>query len=381
MGLKISIIGAGPAGLYLACLLKRSGGNHEIRIVEQNARDSTFGFGLAFSQRALELLRQQDEETWAVLWPSLEFWSDSVVSLNGDSVRIDGMGYAGIGRLRLLQGLQRQAQKLRIEPIYGHAVRSPEEFADFELVVGADGANSVVRSFDRQRFGTSISHFSNRFAWFGTRRTFDALTHTFLDTPYGAFNAHHHRHAPDMSTFVVEAGEATFFRCGFDRIAPKESQEFCESIFAPVLNGERLISNKSMWRRFPRISNRCWWAGNWVLLGDALHTAHFSVGSGTRMAMEDALALAQALDGHGKDVTAALGVFERARRPRAERLIAAAEASARWYENFATHMQLPLMDFAISYITRSGRIDIEQLRRNSSAFMAEYERYRRSSPQ
>src|SRR5579863_1053232 len=125
MGLKISIIGAGPAGLYLACLLKRGGSNHEIRIVEQNSRDSTFGFGLAFSQRALELLRQQDEETWAILWPSLEFWTDSVVALNADSVRIDGMGYAGIGRLRLLQGLQRQAQKLRIETIYGHAVRSP----------------------------------------------------------------------------------------------------------------------------------------------------------------------------------------------------------------------------------------------------------------
>ncbi len=376
MRLKVSIIGAGPAGLYLACLLRRGGGDHEIRIVEQNARDSTFGFGVAFSQRALELLRRQDEETWAAVWPDLEFWNDSVVSLNGESVRIDGMGYAGIGRLRLLQVMQEQARQLGIRPDYGRVVRSPEEFADSDLIVGADGANSVIRNSGQQRFGANLSQFNNRFAWFGTRRRFDALTHTFLEAGHGAFNAHHHRHAADMSTFVVEVDEATFFRCGFESMGPEKSQALCESIFASVLNGESLISNKSIWRRFPRVSNRNWWSGNRVLLGDALHTAHFSIGSGTRMAMEDALALAAALNRHTDDVPAALMEFEQARRPDAERLVTAADASAQWYEKFAKHMRLPLMEFAMSYVTRSGRVDVDRLRRSSGAFMAAYEAYR-----
>jgi 2-polyprenyl-6-methoxyphenol hydroxylase-like FAD-dependent oxidoreductase len=376
MGLKVSIIGAGPAGLYLACLLRRGGGNHEIRIVEQDSPDSTFGFGVAFSHRALELLRRQDEETWAAVRPYLEFWNDSVVSLNGESVRIDGMGYAGIGRLRLLQVLQEQAERLGIRPDYGRVVRSPEEFADSDLIVGADGANSVMRNSGQQGFGATLSQFNNRFAWFGTRRRFDALTHTFLETEHGAFNAHHHRHAPDMSTFVVEVDEATFFRCGFESMGPEKSQALCESIFASVLNGESLISNKSIWRRFERISNRNWWSGNRVLLGDALHTAHFSIGSGTRMAMEDALALAAALNRHTDDVPAALADFEQARMPIADRLVAAADASAQWYEQFATHMRLPLMEFAMSYVTRSGRVDVDRLRRGSASFMAEYEAYR-----
>lgn len=374
--MKISIVGAGPAGLYFACLLRRGDRSHEIRIVEQDARDLTFGFGVAFSQRALDRLRIQDEETWATVWPHLEFWNDSIVSLNGETVRIDGMGYAGIGRLRLLHVLQDQAQRLGIRPDYGHTVRSPGEFRDSDLIVGADGANSVIRDFSRQGFGAKLAHFTNRFAWFGTRRRFDALTHTFLDTPHGAFNAHHHRHTPDMSTFVVEVDEATFLRCGFETMEPQKSQEFCETIFAPVLAGEPLIGNRSFWRRFPRISNQNWSQGNQVLLGDALHTAHFSIGSGTRMAMEDAIALADALNRHGNDPASALVQFEQARRPDAERLIAAADASAQWYEGFALHMKLPLLEFAMSYVTRSGRVDVGRLQRCSAGFMAEYEAYR-----
>jgi 2-polyprenyl-6-methoxyphenol hydroxylase-like FAD-dependent oxidoreductase len=378
MTVNVSIVGAGPAGLYLACLLKRSHRDYAVRVIEQNAPKSTFGFGLAFSQRALELLRRQDEETWAAIWPSLELWSDSIVSLNGETVRIDGMGYGGIARLRLLQLLQDKAQSLGIEPQYGCTVQRPDE-VEADLVVGADGANSVIRRFSQQRFGTSIDQFSNHFAWFGTRARFDGLTHTFVETPYGAFNAHHHPHAPDMGTFVVEMDEATFHRCGFEHMPAERAQTFSETIFASVLKGEPLISNKSIWRRFPRIRNTHWSQDNRVLLGDAAHTAHFSIGSGTRIAMEDALALSVALDAAPNDIRAALTAFEDERRPKVERLFAAANASAEWYENFAAHMRMPLMEFAMSYITRSGRIGEEQLRNSSAAFMAQYDAHRGST--
>src|SRR5207302_2627161 len=223
-------------------------------------------------------------------------------------------------RLRLLNVLQQLAEKLGIAVEYGRAVASIDGFADCDLLVGADGANSMVRRSDESGFGTAVSQFSNRFAWFGTRQRFESLTHTFVETPFGAFNAHHHRHATEMSTFVVEVDEPAFFRCGFDRMDPAEAQTFCESIFRQVLDGKGLISNKSIWRRFQRVVNRRWWSGNRVLLGDALHTAHFSIGSGTRMAMEDAAALASAIETHGSDIAGVFTAFEQGRRPPSERL-------------------------------------------------------------
>jgi 2-polyprenyl-6-methoxyphenol hydroxylase-like FAD-dependent oxidoreductase len=213
----------------------------------------------------------------------------------------------------------------------------------------------------------------NRFAWFGTRKRFAALTHTFVTTELGHFNAHHHRHAPDMSTFVVEMDEATFRRGGFDTMDEEASRALCERIFAGTLDGHSLISNKSIWRQFPKVVNRRWSVGNRVLLGDALHTAHFSIGSGTRLALEDAIALAAALDQHYDDVPATLAAFQTAREPRVAKLVAAANASAAWYEHFAEHMAMPPREFAMSYITRSGRVDRERLRRLSPGFVAAYE--------
>ena len=375
--MRVAILGAGPAGLYLAYLLKRARGDFEIEIFEQNPPDATFGFGLAFSERALEFLRQEDAETWAAMQRFLERWSDSALYLNGTEIRIDGMGYAGIGRLRLLQILQERARSAGIEPVYRRAIASLQELGHADLIVGADGANSLVRQSDELSFGTSIEYLANRFAWYGTRQRFEALSHTFIDTPLGAFNAHHHRHAPDMSTFVVEVDEPTFFRCGFDRMEQAEAQIHCERVFEATLSGASLISNKSIWRRFPKIWNARWSCGNRVLLGDALHTAHFSIGSGTRLAMEDAIALARALESHAGDIPAALAAYEASRRPAVAKLVAAANASAEWYENFTDHMRLAPLDFAMSYITRSGRVDAERLRLTSPDFMAAYEAHTR----
>ena len=371
--MRVAILGAGPAGLYFANLLKRARPDFDVALYEQNPPDATFGFGIAFSERALEFLRAEDPDTWAAMEPALERWNDSILYLNGEKIRIDGIGYAGIGRLRLLQILQARARSAGVRPIYGHAVASLAEFGDADLIVGADGVNSLVRKSHEAGFGTSVEYLTNRFAWYGTPKRFDALSHAFVKTPFGAFNAHFHRHAPDISTFVIEVDEATFRRCNFETMELDEARAYCEHVFAEVLDGAPLISNKSIWRRFPKISNASWSCGNRVLLGDALHTAHFSIGSGTRLAMEDAIALARALEAHDCDVTSALAAYEKSRRPPVMKLIEAANASAQWYEHFADHMNLAPLDFAMSYITRSGRMDAERLRRTSPEFMAAYE--------
>ncbi|HEX3484729.1 MAG TPA: FAD-dependent monooxygenase [Micropepsaceae bacterium] len=371
--MRVAILGAGPAGLYFAYLMKRARPDFEISLFEQNPSDATFGFGIAFSARALEFLQAEDAATWAAIEPSLERWNDSLLYLNGEKIRIDGIGYAGIGRLRLLQILQERARMAGVRPIYNHAVAALTELEGADLIVGADGVNSLVRQDGAAGFGTSISYLTNRFAWYGTPKRFEALSHSFVETSFGFFNAHFHRHAPDMSTFVIEVDEPTFLRCGFGTMELDEARDFCARIFADVLGDAPLISNKSIWRRFPKIENASWSCENRVLIGDALHTAHFSIGSGTRLAMEDAIALCHALEIHGTDIRSALADFEKNRRPPLTRLVAAADASAQWYEHFADHMRLPPLDFAMSYITRSGRVDLERLRKTSPQFMAAYE--------
>ena len=206
--MRVAIVGAGPAGLYLAYLLKRSKLKVEVKVFEQNPPDATFGFGLVFSERALEFLNDEDPDTLAAIRPALEHWNDSILVHKGQEVRIDGMGYTGIGRLRLLQILQARARSVGVEPNYLHAIDDLETCGNADLIVGADGVNSVVRRGYENVFGTTVTYLTNRFAWFGTAKNFEALTHTFVETELGHFNAHHHPHAPDMSTFVVEVDEA-----------------------------------------------------------------------------------------------------------------------------------------------------------------------------
>ena len=362
--MRVLVAGAGPAGLYFAYLLRKQDPGAEIRVVEQNPPDATFGFGVVFSDRALEFLKADDPATYELITPQLEAWVDLVVVHRGVRTVIDGIGFAAIGRLHFLGLLQRLATSAGIAPEYDTPVG---DLAGYDLVVAADGANSTVRrSAD---FGTRITHCTNKFAWYGTPRRFEKLTQTFLRNEHGTFNVHHYPHSAAMSTFVVECDAATWQRAGFAGMGEAQTTAYLERVYAPVLEGAPLVSNKSIWRNFPNVRNERWSAGNAVLIGDALRTAHFSIGSGTRLAMEDAIALAKALFEYKKDIRTALGAFEAARRPIVEKLVAAADASGAWYDRFPEHMNLPPREFAWSYIQRSGRIDPERLRKTSPRFV------------
>ena len=366
--MRILIAGAGPSGLYLAYLVKRQLPGWEIRIVEQNARDSTFGFGVVFSERALEFLRAGDPETYDRVTPAMEAWTDITVVHRGVPVVIDGIGFSAIGRLKFLELLRGQLEAAGVSIEFEKSLGEKHDLQGHDLVVAADGANSWLRS--TADFGTTIQPLSNRFAWFGSTRVFDTLTQTFVQNDAGHFNAHHYRHSPEMSTFVFECDAATWARAGFERMDESATLSYCEKVFADTLQGHKLVSNKSVWRNFPNVRNRHWSCGNVVLIGDAQRTAHFSIGSGTRLAMEDAIALVNALSLYKKNIPEALAAFEAARRPIVEKLVAAADASAGWYERFPEHMRLAPRDFAWSYIQRSGRVDPEKLRKSAPKFVA-----------
>ena len=363
--MKILIAGAGPAGLYLAYLLRRGRPDWRIRLVEQNARDSTFGFGVVFSDRALEFLRADDPETYALITPQMESWTDLTVVHRGERVVIDGIGFAAIGRLKLLQLLQDRLASVAIKPEYERQLKNEKELEGNDLVVAADGANSFIRG--TADFGTTIEPLTNKFAWFGTTKVFATLTQTFVASEHGTFNAHHYRHSREMSTFVVECDAATWQRAGFARMEEKETLAYCERVFSGTLQGNALVSNRSIWRNFPNVRNKRWSLENMLLIGDAQRTAHFSIGSGTRLAMEDAIFLSKCL--FDFDISRALTEFETKRRPIVEKLVAGADASGAWYERFPEHMQLSPREFAWSYIQRSGRIDPERLRKTSPRFV------------
>ena len=371
--MRIAVLGGGPGGLYFAYLWKKRHPDAQVDLFEQNAADATWGFGVVFSEQALEFLCADDPETVDAIAPGMETWKNITLNLRGETVDIDGIGFSSIGRLELLKILQQRARAVGIVLRYATQIHSTDQLEGYDLVVAADGLNSLVRRAFEGDFGTSISYSSNKFAWFGTSKRFNTLSQTFVETELGAFNAHHYRYSPAMSTFLIECDRSTWQRYGFADKTSEQSKTICEGVFARALDGHSLVSNKSVWRNFPWIWNEHWSFGNMVLIGDALHSAHFSIGSGTRLAIEDGIALVKALEAEPGDIRAGLARYQAEREPIVKKLVDAARTSAGWYENFAAHMKLSLMDFAYSYITRSGRIDDARLRAMSPAFMASYE--------
>jgi 2-polyprenyl-6-methoxyphenol hydroxylase-like FAD-dependent oxidoreductase len=369
---RIAVIGGGPGGLYFAYLWKKRHPDARIDLFEQNPAGATWGFGVVFSEQALEFLRADDPDTVEAITPRMESWKNITLYLRGESVTLDGVGFSSIGRLELLTILQARLAAVGVGARYETTIQSLDQLSGYDLIVAADGLNSLVRRSFETEFGASVSHSRNKFAWYGTTKRFETLSQTFVATDLGSFNAHHYRYAPDMSTFLVECDDATWNAYGFADKTVEQSQAICEGVFAATLDGHRLISNKSVWRNFPWIWNERWSHGKTVLIGDALHSAHFSIGSGTRLAIEDAIALTKALEAES-DIAAALARYESERKPIVKKLVTAARTSADWYEKFPEHMKRDLMDFAYSYITRSGRIDDARLRAMSPHFMARYE--------
>ena len=376
--MKIRILGAGPAGLAFAALMKRHDPTHDIVVFERSPRNATWGFGVVFSDRALEFLRADDEALCQLLTPHLEVWPHITIVHGHTRVPMAGNGFAAIGRLEMLTLMHRHVESLGVPIRFDTDIASLDQMqaspGEADLVVAADGAFSRVRSEREAAFGTTIDWRPNKFIWYGTTKAFDSLTLTFRPTEWGVFCAHHYRYAPDRSTFLVELQADTWARAGCETMSPDDTIALCERVFADDLEGHPILSNHSHWRNFPAIWNAQWSVGRIVLLGDALRTAHFSIGSGTRLAMEDSVALFKAMRDHGDDVDAALAQFQQQRMPPMKKIWDAANVSLRWYERMdelvATRSPV---EFAYDYLTRTGRVDHAEVRRRDPALARAYE--------
>lgn len=376
--MRIAVLGAGPAGLYFAYLMKRTWPSYSVRVIEQNPRDATFGFGVVLSGRALNFIAEGDPAAIARLTASMQIWSEQHIEHRGERVVIDGSTFSGIRRLALLQEFQALCLEAGVELEFGRRVQDEAELGDCDVFVAADGANSVIRDRHADAFGTVATDLLNHFAWYGVEKPYAAHTLTFKSRPEGVYCGHHYRYTPTMSTFVAETDANTWAASGMEAMDEDARRRHTEAIFADTLDGRPLISNKSVWKRWRLVKNERWHHRNIVLIGDALRTAHPSIGSGTRLAMEDSIALWRAFSAEG-DITAAFERYERERRPVRDRLNTAAEKSIAWYEDMARKMALAPYDFVYDYMLRTGVMTGERLERESPDFMRRYSDARRAA--
>ena len=367
--MKASVIGGGPAGLFFALLLKKADPKHEVQIYERNRLEDTFGFGVVFSDATEEALAQADPDVTAAMGSQAHRWDDIEIHYKGSVMRSTGHGFSGLSRKTLLALLAERCRASGVRLCFERDVKDPEELRrEADVVLAADGVQSVVRERYRDHFRPMVDVRPNRFVWLGTTKPFPAFTFYFKNDPHGLWRVHAYQYEPGASTFIVEAREATWRAAGLDRVDEAATIRFCERLFAEELEGHRLVSNRSIWRAFPTIRNERWSYGNVVLLGDAAHTAHFSVGSGTKLAMEDASALVRAIQ-RNADVPAALEAYEAERRPAVESLQRAAQASLQWFEDTERYMDLDPLTFAFTLLTRSLRVTHENLRVRDPKFI------------
>ncbi|HEY0077621.1 MAG TPA: FAD-dependent monooxygenase [Pyrinomonadaceae bacterium] len=372
--MKIVCIGGGPAGLYFALLMKKLDASHDIEVFERNAPDDTFGWGVVFSDKTLSYIQRTDEESYARITESFETWDNVDVVHRDRKISIRGNKFSGIARIKLLNILQERAEGLGVRLRFRTNVSDAEEFArEADLVVGSDGVNSEVRGRYSRFFQPELSVRSNKYIWYGTNRLFHGLTLTFRESAAGVFAAHSYKFNKTTSTFIVECDAATWANAGFERMPDPETRAYLEEVFRRDLDGHPLLSNNSKWINFLLVKNRHWSHENVALLGDALHTAHFSIGSGTKLALEDAIALHQAF-ADGLDVPHALAEFERTRKPIIEAYQQAAYESLLWFEHAADYMHLAPVPFAYKLMTRSKKIDYENLKKRDPQFIELYDR-------
>jgi anthraniloyl-CoA monooxygenase len=373
--MKVLVLGGGPGGLYSAILLKKSHPDWAVRLVERNPPDATYGWGIVFSDRTLGGLHEADAKTHAQITDRLVFWDVVEVRLPGSVTRCGGNVFCGMSRKVLLDILQRRCRELGVALDFRTELDDVRLLEGSDLVVAADGINSMAREAYAESFRPTVHWGRSKYVWFGTRQVFDAFTFIFRQSEHGLFQAHVYPHVGSVSTMIIECDEKTWLRAGLDRAEESESVALCEKVFAADLGGRSLLANKSDWLSFPTIRNRTWRHGRTALLGDAAHTAHFSIGSGTKLAMEDAIALAAAFERQGDDVETALTEYELERRPVVEALQEAALESAEYFENTGRYLGFDPLPFAFHLLTRSSRTSYDELRRRDPVFVDAVDRW------
>jgi anthraniloyl-CoA monooxygenase len=366
---RIVVLGGGPAGLYFSLLAKKAQPAHRITVVERNPSDATYGWGVVFSEEALGALRDADRETFDEITDTFAKWTAIDVRYRGDKVRSRGHAFSAISRKRLLSILQGRCAELGVELSFEREVADLTKLGQADLVVGADGVNSLVRRTSEDVFKPSLDSHRTKFAWFGADLVFNAFTFIFRETEHGLFQVHGYPVDGSTSTFIVECAEPVWRRAGLDRATEQESLAFCQKLFASDLQGHSLLSNRSIWMSFITLRCETWHHGNTVLLGDAAHTAHFTIGSGTKLAMEDAISLAEALERKAGDLEAALTDYEMERQPLVERFQQAALESAAYFEGVSRYASFDPVQFAFNLLTRSGRITHLELQRRDPDFV------------
>jgi anthraniloyl-CoA monooxygenase len=367
--MRIAVIGGGPAGLYFAILMKRDRPEAEITVVERNQPDDTFGFGVVFSDATLDIFRDADEPSYRAIVENFAYWDDIAIIARGAEHRVGGNGFCGCSRRTLLTLLQARARELGVTLEFRREA-SPEDFPDADLIIAADGVNSAIRYRFVDHFQPEVDLRPNRFAWMGSTRPLDAFSFFFEERPEGIFIAHAYQYEAGASTWVLETDPETFARAGLDQMNEAQSAAYLEGVFAEALQGHRLITNRSMWRQFPMIRCARWVRDNIVLLGDAKASAHFSIGSGTKLAMEDAIALHAAFMAGG-DVATCLARFETGRREEVEKIQHAADVSLVWFEHVKRFWNFHPARFAFGVMTRSKAITWDNLLLRAPEFVEE----------
>jgi anthraniloyl-CoA monooxygenase len=374
--MKVVTLGAGPAGLYCSLLLKKIRPDLDITVLERNPHDATYGWGVVFSDQTLTAFREADYPSFKAITDQFVIWDAIDVKYHDQVIRCGGHVFAGMARRELLLILQERCQALGVKLKFQVEVTNPAEFAAADLVIAADGVNSVTRKSYEQAFKPNLELGKSKFVWYGTNKIFDSFTFIFRQNEHGLFQVHAYPFNGMTSTFIVECDEAVWRQAGLDQAGEAESIAYCENLFAQDLGDHQLFSNRSLWINFVTAKNRSWHHQNIVLMGDAAHTAHFSVGSGTKLAMEDAIAFANAFEVHGeKDLEAVFNDYEAERRPRVEALQAAAKESSTYFENVRRYFHLEPLQFTFHLLTRSGRISYDNLRLRDPYFSEAVDRW------
>jgi anthraniloyl-CoA monooxygenase len=367
--MRIAVVGGGPGGLYLSILLRKIRPDWELTLYERNAASDAFGFGVVFSDETLTVFEHADPETYSQIAERFTRWTDIDIHHHGFKTTSGGHGFSAIGRRELLRILQDRAIGLGADIRFSTPVPSMDELSWADLIVGADGASSAVRTALARDFLPSLDRRQCRYIWLGTDLVFEAFKFFIAETEHGVVQAHAYPYDEGMSTFIVEMHERTWKRLGLGEMSIEGAVQWCSETFANALSGGRLYSNNSRWINFVTVRNRRWCTGNVVLLGDAAHTAHFSIGSGTKLAMEDAVALAWAFRSVGDDVAAATSAYEAERRPVVESTQRAAQGSLEWFEGIGRYVDQDQLQFAFNLLTRSRRVTYDNLRLRDPEFV------------